>query len=95
MQPSIQLIQVLRTYCDRLEPDSMADLRLSIQRGRYPWLRDELAAAVGNTDLGDDWWSHAIGDHVSAEPGTAERQDCLQDRLWRALFPTEPPPQRP
>lgn len=96
--PSVRLVQVLRTYCHRLDPAGSADLRASLLTGRYPWLRDELAAAIRRVDPPAPWWDSAVGDPLAPRadlPETAVREE--QRRLWRSLFPSEtfpggPPP---
>ncbi|HEY3504963.1 MAG TPA: hypothetical protein VGN37_19535 [Actinocatenispora sp.] len=89
--PSVRLVQILRTYCRNLAPDGVRDLRLSLVAGRYPWLHDDLTAAL--TTLGTSgWWAGAVG-----TPDARPHRRVLdeQRRLWRALFPDDPFPAAP
>jgi hypothetical protein len=91
--PSLRLAQVLRTYCARLSPDGLRDLRSSLARGRYPWLRDELAAALTSADVPSSWWREAVGDPGDAvPPGARGSARAGQIYLWQVLFPAEPFP---
>jgi hypothetical protein len=94
--PSVRLVQVLRTYCHRLDPAGSADLRASLLAGRYPWLREEFAAAICRADPPATWWESAIGDPLAAPEArsvTGVREE--QRRLWRSLFPGVTFPGRP
>jgi hypothetical protein len=91
-EPSARLIQVLLTYCHDLHQAGVEDLRASLRAGRYPWLRDELSAAIlaGGTSR---WWTSAVGDPliVSGQP-SRRRPRAEQRQVWRILFPGEPFP---
>ena len=90
--PSVRLLQVLRTYCHDLHPAGLHDLRASLQAGRYPWLRDELAAAIRRADRGLPWWSSATGERTANRPGDRRRVRAEQRHLWKTLFPDDPFP---
>ncbi len=94
--PSVRLVQVLRTYCHRLDPAGSADLRASLLAGRYPWLREEFAAAIRRVDPPAPWWDSAVGDPLAVpadRPAAGVREE--QRRLWRSLFPGVTFPGRP
>ena len=87
---SIRLVQVLRTYCGELHPGGLRDLRAGLEAGQYPWLREELAAAMRVPAQASGWWAGAITGPV---PGGRRRHvRAEQRRLWRSLFPHEPFP---
>lgn len=90
--PSLRLMQILRTYCQDLDPTGLSDLRYSVGTGHYPWLRSELAAALCAPDPSGSWWQETIGDTSEAIPVADPRS--AQQRLWRGLFPAEPYPIR-
>ena len=88
---SIRLIQVLRTYCYGLDARQLGDLRSSIAFGRYPWFREEFAAAIRNSafDLAD--WERSVG------PVRTRATDVVraeQRTIWTTVFPATPFPQR-
>ncbi|GAA0920256.1 hypothetical protein [Virgisporangium aurantiacum] len=87
-QPTVRLIQILRTYCTGLRPDGLADLTATVKEGRYPWLRAELAAAIRSADTAA-WWDDAIGRPAEPfNPRTDDERRAEQSQLWRALFGT-------
>jgi hypothetical protein len=90
--PTVRLLQVLRTYCQDLHPAGLEDLSVGLETGQYPWLRDELAAAIRGSDRGLPWWSSAIGEPTPNPPGKRRQVRAEQRRLWRTLFPDEPFP---
>jgi hypothetical protein len=90
--PTLRLLQVLRTYCRDLHPTGVHDLLVGLHAGQYPWLRDELAAALRHPDCGTSWWRTAIGDPTANVPIQRRQARSEQRRLWKTLFPDEPFP---
>jgi hypothetical protein len=87
---SLRLVQVLRTYCGGLQPGGLRDLRSGLRAGQYPWLHDELAAAMRQS--GGSWWATALGGAGGAGLRAVRAE---QRQVWRSLFPGEPfPPGR-
>ena len=93
--PSVRLVQILRTYCQDLDPSGIEDLRASLKSGHYPWFADDFAAAVTETGLGPEWWTDAVGDHriVGGRQGR-DPTGSAQRMLWRSLYPNAPWPGR-
>jgi hypothetical protein len=87
--PTVRLLQVLRTYCRDLRPAGLQDLRAGLQAGQYPWLRNELAAAISSPDRGLPWWTSAIGEPTQNPPVSHRPVRAEQRRLWKTLFPDE------
>jgi hypothetical protein len=84
---------VLRIYCRGLQRQGVEDLRASLRTGRYPWLHEELAAAITNPDIGLAWWIDAIGDFAVINSNRVTHPvRARQKQLWRALFPGHPWP---
>lgn len=90
--PSVRLLQVLATYCRDLHPTGLNDLRRGLRAGQYPWLREELAAAIRHPDQANSWWTDAIGRPTANPAGTKREIRSAQRRLWRFLFADEPFP---
>jgi hypothetical protein len=92
---SIRLIQVLRTYCYGLDPRQMADLQASIAYGRYPWFREEFAAAIRAAVFDLPGWEAAIGPGAASQQArSADVVRAGQRAIWSAVFGNEPFPQR-
>jgi hypothetical protein len=89
--PTVRLVQVLRTYCRDLHSAGLADLRTGLRDGQYPWLHEELAAAIRAGDADASWWRDVIGTPDPAE-GTRRQVRAEQRRLWKELFPDQPFP---
>lgn len=90
---STQLIQVLRTYCLGLQGSALRDLRDSMARGHYRWLREELHAALADGVFTPGDWARYVGSTPAAEAGPrAMRRQ--QEQVWSVLFPDHPFPQR-
>ena len=92
---SIRLIQVLRTYCYGLDQRQLGDLRASIAFGRYPWFREEFAAAVRFSAFDLKEWEAAIGSTATRRRGrTTDIVRAEQRAIWSAVFGKEPFPHR-
>jgi hypothetical protein len=90
VEPSARLVQVLLIYCNGLQQASMEDLRASLRAGRYPWLRDELSAAILEEGT-STWWTDAVGDASIVNGQSSRRRPRAEQRhVWRILFPGEP-----
>jgi hypothetical protein len=91
---SVRLVQVLRTYCAGLQPAGLKDLRAGLQAGQYPWLHDELAAAIGGPDPAPaSWWDGAVGEPSPSSAARPRRQILAERRqVRRSLFPRQPFP---
>ena len=86
--PTLRLRQILRTYCWNLDPHGIADLRDSVESGRYPWLRSDLALAMAEPSATVEWWQESVGE--SGESAVTAQRD-----LWYRLFPDHAVPERP
>ncbi|MBV1854370.1 hypothetical protein [Catellatospora tritici] len=81
--PSVRLLQVLKTYCESLDPLGISDLRLALRSGRYPWLRDELRHVLDHDLISEQQWTFLLG-----EAGGGQQSDRRRS-LWQALFPDD------
>ena len=84
---STRLVQVLRIYCIGLHVRSMNDLRCSLASGHYPWLHDELRAALAQGTFAPDEWLRSTGSpprHLESDQQAMLRQ---QRQVWSTLFP--------
>ncbi|WP_144121087.1 hypothetical protein [Catellatospora sichuanensis] len=84
--PSARLLQVLKVYCESLDPIGISDLQLALRGGRHPWLRDELRQVLGLNLFTEQQWTFLLGE--AAGIGRAQRREML----WTALFPSDPMP---
>jgi len=91
---SIRLIQVLRTYCYGLDPRQLGDLRSSIAYGRYPWFREEFAAAIRGAAFDPADWETSVGPIAARATRATDAVRAEQRVIWTALFPSTPFPQR-
>ncbi|GIG00084.1 hypothetical protein [Catellatospora citrea] len=82
--PSVRLLQVLKTYCESLDPIGLSDLRLALRSGRYPWLRDELRHVLDHDLISEQQWTFLL-----SEDGGGRHPDRRRS-LWQALFPDDP-----
>ncbi|TQS40679.1 hypothetical protein [Cryptosporangium phraense] len=93
--PSLRLRQILRTYCHQLDPLGVADLRASLAAGKYPWLHDELTAALTTSSPDGAWWLESVGAAAESSPAPARLGTAAAQRyLWHTLFPAESAPVR-
>jgi len=94
---STRLVQVLRTYCGGLEGGAIRDLRDSVAAGRYPWLRDELYAALRTGAVAPQQWAEYVG-HLSDPGGPTMGLRLMrqqQRQVWSVVFPESPYPTAP
>jgi hypothetical protein len=87
-QVSARLVQVLRTYCYGMNLDGIADLRDSLDAGRYPWLQWEFGAALASDAFNPWLWADCVGEPTPAPvlSETTTMYRC-QEALWTQLFP--------
>ncbi|MFG1928910.1 hypothetical protein [Cryptosporangium sp. NPDC048952] len=91
--PSDRLVRVLREYCYRLRSEDLADLAESMSTGSFPWLRDDLTAALEDATLTTTWWRATVSDAVFMVPWQARGSvEAAQRHLWDRLFPAHPFP---
>ena len=70
----------------------LQDLRAGLRAGQYPWLHDELAAAIRILEPDAPWWDTAIGEPDPASLGAGRQVRAEQRHLWQTLFPDQPFP---
>ncbi len=90
-----KLVQVLRIYCAGLDPAQLNDLRSSLARGRYPWLRVTFARAIVDKAFDRNEWTAIIGrSDASGRPASTAGIRADQQLIWSQLFRGVPFPTR-
>ncbi|HKT04256.1 MAG TPA: hypothetical protein VJT31_32425 [Rugosimonospora sp.] len=86
---STRLVQVVRTYCLGLEGRTLRDLRDSVASGRYPWLHEELRAALARDAFSPQEWERYVGVAGDGRESVLRLMRRQQQQVWSVVFPDD------